>query len=238
MCPKHVLLRFGWLLDDSNEGILGRFLARAERDAELMLADDRRGNPTPVDDAARVMLAVLKQLDCAAPLWGTYHYGGHEATTTLALGQAVLTEARNLRALKVQEITPGPRRPSRCGGRAPARGAGLQKSSIHSASSPARGARCPHSWTVTTAMADSPSSLPAAPLHRLQPGRCAAGARAFGARARRSFHRQAQQPAAGEPARRIHRRHCRRRRAGGSRHGRLQGGGAPGRRGLGAGFGG
>lgn len=51
---------------------------RAERDAELLLADDRRGNPTPVDDAARVILAVLKQLDCQAPLWGTYHYGGQE----------------------------------------------------------------------------------------------------------------------------------------------------------------
>ncbi|MBQ1558362.1 MAG: sugar nucleotide-binding protein, partial [Pseudomonas sp.] len=48
ICPRHVLLRFGWLLDDSREGRLGRFLARAERDEVLYLADDRRGNPTPV----------------------------------------------------------------------------------------------------------------------------------------------------------------------------------------------
>ena len=86
-CPQHVLLRFGWLLDDSPDGTLGRFLARAEQPEELLLADDRRGNPTPVDDAARVIISVLKQLDCAAPLWGTYHYAGHEATTPLALGQ-------------------------------------------------------------------------------------------------------------------------------------------------------
>jgi len=105
-CPRHVLLRFGWLLDDSRDGELGRFLARAERDTELFLADDRRGNPTPVDDAARVLLAVLKQLDCQAPLWGTYHYGGHEATTPLVLGQAVLTEARAFRKLTIDEITP------------------------------------------------------------------------------------------------------------------------------------
>ncbi|MDH4608338.1 sugar nucleotide-binding protein [Pseudomonas sp. BN102] len=105
-CPKHVLLRFGWLLDDSREGLLGRFLTRAERDEEICLADDRRGNPTPVDDAARVLLAVIKQLDCQAPLWGTYHYGGHEATTSLALGQALLSEARSLHPLKVQDITP------------------------------------------------------------------------------------------------------------------------------------
>ncbi|MEO4047059.1 sugar nucleotide-binding protein [Pseudomonas sp. CAU 1711] len=103
-CPRHVLLRFGWLLDESPEGQLGRFLRRAERGQELLMADDRRGNPTPVDDAARVILAVLKQLDCQSPLWGIYHYGGHEATTPLALGQAVLAEARALHPLAVQEV--------------------------------------------------------------------------------------------------------------------------------------
>lgn len=103
-CPRHVLLRFGWLLDDSATGRLGRFLARAAQDQSLLLADDRRGNPTPVDDAARVILAVLKQLDCQTPLWGTYHYGGHEATTSLALGQAVLSEARNFRSNLVDEV--------------------------------------------------------------------------------------------------------------------------------------
>ena len=104
-CPRHVLLRFGWLLDDSANGLLGRFLTRAAHDEPLLLADDRRGNPTPVDDAARVILAVLKQLDCQTPLWGTYHYGGHEATTSLALGQAVLSEARNFRSNLVDEVS-------------------------------------------------------------------------------------------------------------------------------------
>jgi dTDP-4-dehydrorhamnose reductase len=106
ICPRHVLLRFGWLLDDSADGLLGRFLSRAERDEPLLLADDRRGNPTPIEDAARVILAVLKQLDCQTPLWGTYHYGGHEATTSLALGQAVLSEARNFRSNLVDEVNP------------------------------------------------------------------------------------------------------------------------------------
>ena len=37
----------------------------------------------------------------AAPLWGTYHNAGHEATTPLALGQAILAEARNLHPLPI-----------------------------------------------------------------------------------------------------------------------------------------
>jgi dTDP-4-dehydrorhamnose reductase len=106
VCPRHVLLRFGWLLDDSANGLLGRFLSRAGLNQPLLLADDRRGNPTPVDDAARVILAVLKQLDCQTPLWGTYHYGGHEATTSLALGQVVLSEARQFRSNLLEELSP------------------------------------------------------------------------------------------------------------------------------------
>lgn len=105
-CPQHVLLRFGWLLDDSPDGVLGRFLTLAEKTQEMLMADDRRGNPTPVDDAARVIISVLKQLDCAAPLWGTYHYAGNEATTPLVLGQAILTEAGTRHKLAVEAPTP------------------------------------------------------------------------------------------------------------------------------------
>lgn len=106
LCPRHVLLRFGWLLDDSQHGLLGRFLQRLERSEQMALADDRRGNPTPVDDAARVMLAVIKQLDCQAPLWGTYHYGGQEASTPLVVAQALYSEASQHRQLSLESLKP------------------------------------------------------------------------------------------------------------------------------------
>ena len=105
LCPRHVLLRFGWLLDDSRDGLLGRYLQRLEQREEFFLADDRRGNPTPVEDAARVMLAVLKQLDCGAPLWGTYHYGGHEASTPLVVGQAIYAEAAKYREFSLEGMS-------------------------------------------------------------------------------------------------------------------------------------
>ena len=104
LCSKHVLLRFGWLLDDSPEGMLGRVLRRAQDHQLIEMADDRRGNPTPVEDAARVMIAVLKQLDCSAPLWGTYHYGGQEAATVLAVAQAILAEAQAWRPQLSQDV--------------------------------------------------------------------------------------------------------------------------------------
>src|SRR5690606_39913781 len=80
LCRRHVILRTGWILDDGRDGVLGRFLNRLEKGEPLELADDRRGNPCPVDDVARVMLASLKQLDCAAPPWGTQQHGAQDAT--------------------------------------------------------------------------------------------------------------------------------------------------------------
>lgn len=105
-CPRHVLLRFGWLLDESRDGRMDRLLRRAASGEPLFLADDRRGNPTPVDDCARVILSVLKQLDCNAPLWGTYHYGGIEAATSLAMGLATLAEARRYQPEVTEQVTP------------------------------------------------------------------------------------------------------------------------------------
>lgn len=108
LCPQHVILRFGWLLDDSLEGMLGRVLQRASAGEELEMADDRRGNPTPVEEAARAIVAVLKQLDCTAPLWGTYHFGGQEAATTLTVSEAILHEAKYWNSSIGQELVARP----------------------------------------------------------------------------------------------------------------------------------
>lgn len=105
-CPRHVLIRFGWLLDESREGHVGQLLQAAALGETLHLADDRRGCPTPVDDAARVIVAMLKQLDTNAPLWGTYHYGGSEAASALTLGQAVLAEARRFNTDLGEQVEP------------------------------------------------------------------------------------------------------------------------------------
>ncbi|MCJ8168442.1 sugar nucleotide-binding protein [Atopomonas sediminilitoris] len=104
--PRHVLLRFGWLLDNSLDGWLGRFLQLAAQQAEISMADDRRGMPTPVEDAARVVLAVIQQLDCDAPLWGLYQYGSHEPVAAHSLANLILQEARLQAPLQCQQVTP------------------------------------------------------------------------------------------------------------------------------------
>lgn len=91
-CERHVILRFSWLLDSSSDGVFQQLIHELKRMPTPLLTEEWRGNPTPVGDAARIILAVIKQLDCAAPVYGTYHYGSSEATTWIGFGQGVVQE--------------------------------------------------------------------------------------------------------------------------------------------------
>lgn len=91
-CQRHVVLRFSWLLDSAAGGPLAHMVSAMKQGATLTLPEEWRGNPTPVADAARVILSVLKQLDCAAPVFGTYQYGSAEATTWIAFVQCLMQE--------------------------------------------------------------------------------------------------------------------------------------------------
>lgn len=52
-----------------------------------------RYSPTPNEDIARVLLAVCRQVDCDANVWGTYHYCGLETKKEIEFVQQVLKYA-------------------------------------------------------------------------------------------------------------------------------------------------
>lgn len=91
-CARYAVLRFSWLLDGSADGQLAKLLEQLRGQDPVLLAEEWRGNPTPVDDAARVLLAVLKQLDCDAPLHGVYHYGSTEPSSWISFAKSLAQE--------------------------------------------------------------------------------------------------------------------------------------------------
>lgn len=91
-CPRYAVLRFSWLLDGSADGQLAKLVEQLYGEQPVLLAEEWRGNPTPVDDAARVVLAVLKQLDCEAPLSGIYHYGSTEPSSWISFAKSLAQE--------------------------------------------------------------------------------------------------------------------------------------------------
>lgn len=77
--PRHVILRAGWLFGAGCDELLRQWLTTVRDEDGVLQARRCRFNPTPVDDLARVLLAVMLQVDCDARVWGTYHYGAVES---------------------------------------------------------------------------------------------------------------------------------------------------------------
>lgn len=100
--PRHILLRTGWGLQrfirKVHESVLGA--------TQLQVSGRHRGQPVASDDLARVITAILLQLDCGAEVWGTYQYAGAEEISQyeLALAIAGLPEFGN--AARVVDALP------------------------------------------------------------------------------------------------------------------------------------
>ncbi len=86
LMPRHIILRTGWSL--------GRFIRKVQGSAAtqetIELSSRHRGQPVSCRDLARVMVAIIQQLDCGADVWGTYQYAGAEAVSQYDLGLALV----------------------------------------------------------------------------------------------------------------------------------------------------
>jgi dTDP-4-dehydrorhamnose reductase len=71
-----------------------QLLDKARNQGSLMLDNLIRIAPTPADDIAQVIHALLQQIGCDDSLWGTYHYCSVESTTEYAFAEVLLAEAR------------------------------------------------------------------------------------------------------------------------------------------------
>jgi len=85
LLPRHIILRTGWSL--------GRFIRKVQASTAanetLTLPGRCVGQPVSLKDLARVMTAVIQQLDCGAEVWGTYQYAGAEEISLYELGLAI-----------------------------------------------------------------------------------------------------------------------------------------------------
>ena len=90
-CPAHVILRAGAVFSQWGENYLTRVLEDAKGKGALIVPDSIKGCPTPAADVARVIIAMLKQMDCDSQTWGTFHYCSSDATSSFDFVEAVLS---------------------------------------------------------------------------------------------------------------------------------------------------
>lgn len=102
---QHVILRVGQLLTLEGGDFASQILAHIRSQPMLALDMQRQFEPTPVDDIAIVILAMLRQINLADELWGTYHFSGVEPVSSYAFAEALLAEASQFEDLSGVELT-------------------------------------------------------------------------------------------------------------------------------------
>lgn len=70
----HVILRTDWMFSVYRNRLFKLHIEAVRKNKGETEVMDHRFSPTPASDVARVILAIAKQIDCNANVWGTYHY--------------------------------------------------------------------------------------------------------------------------------------------------------------------
>jgi dTDP-4-dehydrorhamnose reductase len=91
---RHLILRVNQPFSLLSGDYAVQLLAQARSQSDLKLDNLTRIAPTPADDIAQVLYALLQQIGCDESLWGTYHYCSVESTTEYGFTEALLAEAR------------------------------------------------------------------------------------------------------------------------------------------------
>lgn len=79
--PKHIILRLSWVIGALGDNLLTRLLSAYLAGASVSVNRRMRGAPTALSDAARVAVALVKQVSCGAENWGVMHYCSGDACT-------------------------------------------------------------------------------------------------------------------------------------------------------------
>ena len=101
---RHIILRTGQLLSLQSDDFASRILQQA-RENLLVEADMQRlFDPTPVDDVADVIMAIIRQLVCCDELFGTYHFSGVESVSSFAFAEVILAQSSQYEDLTQVEL--------------------------------------------------------------------------------------------------------------------------------------
>lgn len=87
---KHIILRTGWVFGAGQDELIRRWIAEAKQAEGAVTVLRRKFSPTPIEDVARVLVAIALQVDCHVNVWGTYHYCGLETKRESEFVQHVL----------------------------------------------------------------------------------------------------------------------------------------------------
>ncbi len=89
-----IILRLGWLVGDKGENMLSSMVSQLIHAPEQPLNNHFKGSPTTYTDVARVLIAMVKQIDCGADNWGVIHYSAEGFTTEFKYASKIADQLR------------------------------------------------------------------------------------------------------------------------------------------------
>jgi len=104
---RFIILRVGTLFGEYGVNCLTQLLTFWNQGKARELSTNIQFSPTPTMDVARVIYAILQQLDCGAEPWGLYHYCSADIATPYDFAEVALA-ARNQFAEDKMDIALSP----------------------------------------------------------------------------------------------------------------------------------
>jgi dTDP-4-dehydrorhamnose reductase len=100
---KAVCLRLSWVVGSYGQNhltrLLDHLLGKGAADESFTVNSRLRGAPTVLSDAARVAVAITKQIICGAGNWGVMHYCSGESCTEAEFAAQVVQVLQQLQKL-------------------------------------------------------------------------------------------------------------------------------------------
>lgn len=90
---RFIILRSGWMFSHDSENFLTSVIEYAASNTKISVNSAGKGCPTAMRDIARVLLAMLLQLDLDVDVWGTYHYSSSDAAIGFQFIETILAQA-------------------------------------------------------------------------------------------------------------------------------------------------
>lgn len=90
---RHIILRTSWLFSASGDNFLTAVIEYASANTLISLNSAAKGHPTAEQDLARVVIAILLQVDLGAENWGVYHYVSSDSALGFQFMEAIVAQA-------------------------------------------------------------------------------------------------------------------------------------------------
>ena len=87
---RFIILRVGTIFSLQGRNVLTVLLGQWKQGKARELSTTLQFSPTPVSDVARVIFAILQQLECEVAVWGIYHYNSADIASPFDFAEVLL----------------------------------------------------------------------------------------------------------------------------------------------------